>query len=171
MQHSRRYVGVREEPPGSNLGPRSGEHAHVIEKWQRWANGLIGYPWCSAFCCGMVREACGLRVPEPRQASVGFLEAWARGVGSLLKPGTRVRRGDWIVYRFDSDDWPDHIGIVTHVLAIGWAGRYAFGRVRTIEGNTSAGNDANGGQVQVRYRDIRRARFIRIDAKKLRPVA
>lgn len=102
---------------------------------------------------------------------MGFLETWAARVGSLLKPGTRPRRGDWICYRFDADDWPDHIGIVDRVFAIGWAGRYAFGRVRTVEGNTSPGNDANGGQVQIRYRDVRRVKFIRLDAKKLTPAA
>ena len=161
LERAKTYVGVKESPPGSNRGKH-------IDRWCRWANGLVGYPWCAAFLCGMVREACGLVVPEPRRASVGFLESWAGEIGSLLKPGTLPRRGDWICYRFDSDDWPDHIGVVDRVFAIGWAGRYAFGRVRTIEGNTSAGDDANGGQVQVRYRDVRRARFIRIDAKKLK---
>lgn len=160
---AREYVGVKEHPPGSNRGPD-------IDRWCKWANGQVGYPWCAAFACGMVREACELIVPDPRRASVGFLEAWAEKVGSLLKPGTRPRRGDWICYRFDSDDWPDHIGIVLRVYAIGWAGRYAYGRVRTIEGNTSAGDDANGGQVQIRYRDVRRVKFIRLDAKKLAPV-
>lgn len=160
MRRASRYIGVSEVPPGTNRG-------HDIDRWCRWANGLVGYPWCAAFACGMVREACGLVVPEPRRAAVGFLEEWARRVGSLLKPGTKVRRGDWIIYRFDSDDWPDHIGIVTHVAAIRWRGSYAWGRVRTIEGNTSAGDNANGGQVQVRYRDITRARFVRIDGRKL----
>jgi hypothetical protein len=169
LRRARRYVGVREQPAGSN----SGEH---IDRWNRWAteerfppNGITGFPWCAAFVCGMVREACELVVPEPRQASVGFLEAWAGRVGSLLKPGTRPRPGDLICYRFDSDDWPDHIGFLSRVFAVGWAGRYFVGRVRTIEGNTSAGDDANGGQVQVRYRDVRRVKFIRLDANKLKP--
>lgn len=161
LERSKRYVGVKEHPPGTNRGP-------LIDKWCRWANGLVGYPWCAAFACGMVREACGLIVPDPRRASVGYLEAWAAKVGSLLKSDTRVRRGDWICYRFDGDDWPDHIGIVDRVFAVRWRGRYAYGKVRTVEGNTSAGNDANGGQVQVRYRDVTRARFIRLDAKKLK---
>ena len=152
------YRGVREQPPGSNRG------AH-IERWQKWANGLTGYPWCAAFLCGMVREACGLIVPTPKRASVGFLEDWADEVGSLLKPGTRPRRGDWIVYRWDdsSPDWPDHIGAVLRVVgARKWRGAYFFGTVRTIEGNV---DDA----VRVKYRSVRRAKFIRIDAAKLTP--
>ena len=117
LEAARTYLGVREEPAGSNLGPKSGPNAHAIERWQRWANGLTGYPWCAAFLCGMVREACGLVVPTPKRASVGFLEAWAREVGSLLKPGTRPRRGDWIVYRWDSDDWPDGLIKWAHLVA------------------------------------------------------
>jgi hypothetical protein len=154
------YVGVREEPAGTNRGPH-------IDRWCRWANGVVGYPWCAAFVCGMVREACGLVVPEPRRASVGFLEAWAKKVGSLLPPGTRPRPGDLVCYRFDSDDWPDHIGFVDRVLASRWLGGTWIGTIRTVEGNTAAGNDANGGQVQIRYRSARRCRFIRLDALKL----
>jgi hypothetical protein len=112
----------------------------------------------------MVREACGLVVPTPRRASVGFLEAWAREVGSLLAPGTRPRRGDWICYRWDSDDWPDHIGVVERNVSLRWRGSYAFGTVRTIEGNV---DDA----VRRKYRSVRRARFIRIDARKLEPAS
>lgn len=161
LEQARLYVGVREQPSGSNRGPH-------IDRWCRWANGLVGYPWCAAFVCGMYREACGLIVPEPRRASVGFLQAWANEVGALLPAGKRPARGDLVCYRFDSDNWPDHIGIVDRCPR--W-GRYR-GYVRTIEGNTSAGNDANGGQVQVRYREIAvsRVRFIRLDRTKLRRV-
>jgi hypothetical protein len=164
LAQAKLYVGVKEHPAGTNRGPH-------IDRWCRWANGLTGYPWCSAFVCGMVREVSGLIVPEPRKASVGFLEQWAKSVGSLLGPGTRPRRGDLICYRFDSDSWPDHIGFVDRVFAAEWDREgYFVGSVRAVEGNTSAGDDANGGQVQVRYRSDVRSRFIRLDAKKLRPL-
>lgn len=159
LKQAKKYLWVKEDPPGSNRG-------HHIDRWCRWANGLVGYPWCAAFLCGMIREACGLIVPEPRRASVGFFEAWADRVGSLLEKGTKPIPGDLICYRFDSDNWPDHIGIVDKVIRVRWLGRYV-GTVRTIEGNTSAGNDANGGQVQRRWRSLDRCSFIRIDAKKL----
>ena len=161
LAQAKLYVGVKEHPAGTNRGPH-------IDRWELWANGVLGYPWCSAFVCGMVREVSGLVVPEPRRASVGFLEQWAGTVGSLLEPGVRPRPGDLICYRFDSDNWPDHIGFVDKVLAADWEGPYFVGSVRAIEGNTSAGDDANGGQVQVRYRSDVRSRFIRLDAKKLR---
>lgn len=159
---ARKYIGVKEHPAGSNRGPH-------IDRWCLWANGLVGYPWCSAFACGMVREACGLIVPEPKRASVGFFEAWAKDVGSLT---LRPRAGDLACYRFDDDNWPDHIGFVDKVFESDWEVdgdyRYFVGSIRAIEGNTSAGNDANGGQVQVRFRSDVRTRFIRLDAKKLK---
>lgn len=167
VDYAKRYIGVREEPAGSNLGPRSGQYPRIIEKWQRWANGLTGYPWCSAFVCGVIRERTGLIVPEPRKASVGFFEQWADRHGALVK---RPFKGDIVTYRFDSDNWPDHIGFVDRVLAVAWFGGKFVGTIRTIEGNTAAGNDANGGQVQVRFRSARRCQFARLEPSLLQRV-
>lgn len=164
LEQAKLYEGVKEHPPNTNRGPH-------IDRWCKWANGLVGYPWCAAFACGVMREAKGLVVPTPKRASVGFLESWAEDVGSLVKPGTRVRRGDLVCYRFDKDDWPDHIGYVERVLEQEWRGEFFYGSVKTVEGNTSAGDDANGGEVQVRYRSNVKMTFIRLDARKLRPVA
>lgn len=167
---ARTYEGVRESPADSNRGKH-------IDRWNRWATierfpprGITGFPWCASFVCGMVREACGLHVPEPRRAGVGFLEAWAKRIGKLLKPGVRPIPGDLVCYRFDPDDWPDHVGIVDKVLAVRWFRGAFVGAIRTIEGNTSRGDDANGGQVQIRYRSALRCTFIRLDASKLKPV-
>lgn len=168
VDHARKYVGVKEEPAGSNLGPVGGPYAHIIETWQRWANGLTGYPWCSAFVCGVIREKTGLIVPEPRKASVGFLEQWAAQVGAIVK---RPLKGDLVTYRFDSDDWPDHVGFVDRVLAVRWFGGRFVGTIRTIEGNTSSGNSgdqANGGGVYVRYRSAARCKFLRLNPKMLK---
>ncbi len=159
VERARVFVGVKEQPPGSNRGPYDPRKKGGIDDWCRRANGLTGYPWCAAFLCAMA-EDCGYRVTDPRRASVGFLEGWARTVGKLVD---RPLRGDLVCYRFDQDNWPDHIGVVDRVLAIRWRGGRFVGMVRTIEGNTSAGNDANGGQVQIRYRWLDgRCGFVRL---------
>jgi len=160
LAQAKLYIGVKEHPSGSNRGPH-------IDRWEHWANGQTGYPWCSAFACGMFREVAGLVVPDPRRASVGFLEAWAKEVGDLVPPGVRPRSGDLVCYRFDADNWPDHIGFVDKVIE--WGDELDYS-IRTVEGNTSAGNDANGGQVQIRYRDGIRCRFVRIEARNLEPL-
>lgn len=158
VERAKKFVGVKEHPAGSNRGP-------YIDGWCRRANGQVGYPWCAAFACAMSEDA-GYRIPLPTRASVGFLAAWAEQVGKTVD---RPLRGDLICYRWDSDNWPDHIGIIDRVLAIRWRGRAFVGLVRTVEGNTSAGNDANGGQVQIRYRWLDgRCVFIRLVPRKKR---
>lgn len=159
VARSKQFVGTKEHPAGSNRGPYNAKLKGGIDDWCLRANGLTGYPWCAAFARAM-SEDCGYKIPEPRAASVGFLEEWARKIGKLVE---RPLKGDLICYRFDSDNWPDHIGIVDKVLAVKWRGKSFTGYVRTIEGNTSAGNDANGGQVQIRYRWLDgRCKFIRL---------
>lgn len=163
VARAKQFVGVKEHPPGTNRGPYLSKLKGGIDDWCRRANGLTGYPWCAAFACAM-SEDCGYRIPDPRRASVGYLEAWAASVGKLVR---RPLRGDLICYRFDADNWADHIGIVDRVLALRWRGDRFVGLVRTIEGNTSAGDDANGGQVQIRYRWCSgRERFIRLVPRK-----
>jgi cell wall-associated NlpC family hydrolase len=107
-----------------------------------------------AFVHAMYQDA-GLEIGGG--ASVGFFEDWARKRGYLT---TAPMRGDIICYRFDADNWPDHVGIVTE----GVFGRFfkRFGMVRTIEGNTAVGNDDNGGRVMRRTRRISRCRFVRV---------
>jgi hypothetical protein len=156
------FVGFKEHPAGSNHGPYDKNLKGGIDDWCYRANGIKGgYPWCSAFTCAMFEDA-GRKITAPLKASVGYLEKWAGEHGYLVK---RPFAGDIVCYRFDSDNWPDHVGIVDKVLAVKWFGGKFVGTIRTVEGNTSAGNDANGGQVQIRYRSAARCTFIRIPDK------
>lgn len=168
VDHAKIYIGVKEEPAGSNLGPLHAPYAHIIEKWQRWAAGVTGYPWCSAFVCGVIREVTNLVVPTPRRASVEYFELWAQSVGAIVN---RPLRGDIVCYDWNADNWYDHIGFVDRVLALRWLGARFVGTIRTVEGNTSAGNDSNGGQVQIRYRNAPRCKFIRLNPRLLEEIA
>lgn len=143
-------LGVREQPAGSNWGPEVSQYLKAAG-WSRPA------PWCMAFVRWCFKQA---GVDLGGGASVGFFEAWARSEGHQIV--ARPFRGDLVCYRFDSDDWPDHIGFVERVLALRWRGRAFAGWIRTIEGNTAVGNDANGGRVMRRYRWVRRCKFVRV---------
>lgn len=144
-------LGVKEHPPGSNSGPR-------VRAYQA-ATPLkgTGWPWCMAFVCWSYKQA-GHALPYPT-ASVGAFLAWATKAGAIV---SRPLRGDIVCYFFDADNWADHVGIVERVLAVRWRGSQFVGWVRVIEGNTSAGNDADGGQVQRRYRWVNRCAFVRV---------
>lgn len=156
LQRAKEFLGVKEQPPNSNRGPYDYQLKGGIDDWCRRANGLVGYPWCSAFVCAMFSDV-GRKITEPRRASVGFLEQWAKENGYLVD---RPFRGDLVCYRFDSDNWPDHIGIVERVLSLPRGGRPYL--IQAIEGNTSYGDDANGGKVMRRVRLASRCKFIRI---------
>jgi hypothetical protein len=144
-------LGVKEHPPGSNSGPR-------VRQYQA-ATSLkgTGWPWCMAFVCWCYKQA-KHPLPYP-SASVGMFLSWARKVGKEVK---RPLRGDLVCYRYGSDSWPDHVAFVERVLSVRWKDNVFAGYVRTIEGNTASGNDANGGQVQRRWRWHSRCSYVRI---------
>lgn len=52
-----RYIGVRENPMGSNRGP-------IIDRWSRYWN-MLGVPWCGIACSAWLREAGVTDVSHP----------------------------------------------------------------------------------------------------------
>lgn len=157
LDRARRYVGVRERPPGSNSGP-------FIDGWLRGAGARPGQPWCMAFVHAMY-DAEGVTLGG--WAGVGNFRGWAYEHGYLLvPPHERPLRGDLVCYEWNGDDWPDHIGFVEKVLAVRWKGKQFVGWVRTIEGNTSsgaAGSQDDGGGVYRRRRWMKpEYQFVRV---------
>jgi hypothetical protein len=140
-------IGVTERPPGSNWGPQ-------VSQYLTSAGYPTPAPWCMAFVHWCYLQA-GLEIGGG--ASVGLFENWGRSHGEFVE---KPMHGDVVCYRFDADNWPDHVGIVTE----GVFGKTfkRFGMVRTIEGNTAVGNDGNGGKVMRRTRRISRCRFVRV---------
>ena len=130
---ARSQIGTRESPAGSNR-----------QKYGA-AYGMNGQPWCVIFLWWCFREAglSHLFYDGRRCASCTTLRNWAKLERRWIPSGFRA--GDLVQMDFGSDGVPDHIGIVERVDAKGQI-------LVTIEGNTGAGNDANGGQVQRRTR-------------------
>lgn len=153
LDHAVSYLGTTEDPKRPNRG-------HLIDIWNKAAGVPVGSPWCMSFLRACFKKA---GVALGGSASVGFFEEWA-----ILSGDPVVRRpfkGDVVCYRWDADDWPDHVGIVEKVLALRWRGRAFAGWIQTVEGNTSPGvrgSQANGGGVYRRRRWISRCRFVRI---------
>ena len=148
LEIAEKEVGVREEPLGSNWGPRVSDYLEA-------AGWLKPAPWCMAFVVWAYRKA-GRPLTHPGQASVGFFENWAKQHGYLVERPERPYRGDLVCLRWDSDDWPDHVAFVERVLALRFRGGHFVGLVRTVEGNS---ND----RVEKRLRWIgASARFARI---------
>ena len=139
------HIGVKEQPPNSNHGPH-------IDGWCKRTNGVAGgYAWCAAFMYCMFADA-GLDLKTSGLQQPSFVESWVqlgRARGWIV---ARPRRGDVVCFDWGADGLRDHIGVVERVLAVRWKGGRFVGWVRSIEGNTSARDDSNGGEVQRRWR-------------------
>jgi CHAP domain len=112
-------VGVAEQPPGSNDGPRIAEYRTAT------AGSAVG-PWCAYFTSWCASQA-GVPLGEVGQGfgSVDALYAWAQRTGRAMPAGQGVvpSAGDLIVWG------GRHIGIVESVDP--------DGSIHTIEGNSS----------------------------------
>jgi hypothetical protein len=139
LAESLRHLGVKERPAGSNRTP--------FGKWF----GVDGVPWCNifvsyCFALGARRRICegfpGAGVNAKGCAYVPTTEAWLRVTGLWIGSST-PSPGDIAIYDWDGGV-ADHIGIVEADLG--------GGTFHAIEGNTSVGNDSDGGMVMRRLR-------------------
>ena len=124
---ARKELGVKESPAGSNR-----------TKYGTWY-GLDGQPWCMMFIQWVFAQA-GVELPV-KTASCGTFMRAAQAAGRWVT--SNYQPGDVVIYDFPGGGVTDHCGIVVTPLTTG---------VRTIEGNTGTGNDANGGEVMERTR-------------------
>lgn len=147
LELARREIGTAESPAGSNrVKYNTAYYGRVVAG--------AAYPWCCVFLWWLFREAgcAALFFGGGRTASCGELAAWAKRTGRFAAGD--YRPGDLVFLRF-SGQQIQHIGLVESVRG--------DGALVTIEGNTGAGSDANGGQVQ------RRIRFAQAAAGAFRP--
>ena len=126
---AKRDLGYKESPPGSNR-----------TKYGKWY-GMDGQPWCMMAVQYWLDQA-GV-APVIRTASCGALMRAAKKAGEWVTGG--YKPGDVVIYDFPGGAATDHTGIIES-----FDGRY----VTAIEGNTSAGNDSNGGEVMRRTRKL-----------------
>lgn len=134
-------VGVKEDPPGSNDGPR-------VRQYQS-ATGAYRAPWCASFVSWCLDKGGGFK----RDRSVNWaycpsILAAARDGRASLSMVKTPRQGDLVLFDWERNGVADHIGFVD--------GPSGDGGWRTIEGNTSsdaAGSQSNGGLVarKIRY--------------------
>jgi hypothetical protein len=132
IAHSK--VGITESPYGSNNNP--------FGIWY----GLNRQPWCAIFV-----TYCFVLAGDKRTFARGSRSAWAFWPLNMARAGqyglhttSNPEPGDIVVYTHGTG----HIGIFDK-----WINR-SSGVFQTVEGNTSAGNDANGGAVQIRQRTV-----------------
>ena len=134
---AREYIGVKESPAGSNRV--------LFSEWY----GIIG-PWCAMFVtyC-FVKAGSKAFARSERWAYCPFMLADARQQknGLSVVAARDALKSDIVLYSWKQDGVANHVGIVLTAVD-------ANGNFTAIEGNTSASSDSNGGEVQVRTRNV-----------------
>ena len=135
-----KHLGYKENPPGTNN-----------TFFGRWY-GVNFQPWCAIFAtyCFEI-EAGGSRsfVRGSNYAYVPYIVRDARAKKNGLAIPNAPLPGDLVCYDWRRDGTYDHVGIFEK-----WQGT-SPAAFTAIEGNTSIGNDSNGGEVMRRNRDSR----------------
>jgi len=143
---ARAEIGVT-EVNGSNCGPRVN-----IYKAATLLNPHLGWPWCAAFVCFIVREAmtqCGVKETKtfkrPKTAGAWDFENWslAQDDTTQTKKPHRgdILPGDLIVFKIS------HIGIAV-------SAPNSAGYILTVEGNTDSKGSREGGGVFLKQRHV-----------------
>lgn len=144
LAYAAHFVGVAEDPAGSNWGtPQPAgweEHCHV----RRDSEGR-GVSWCGAAARAFA-EAGGAHLTD-RMLFVPFVVADAHshtaGFEAWIPNHAQARPGDLPCYDWNGDGTADHIGIARTFFA---------DHLEAFEGNTSGTNPSDGGQVALMKR-------------------
>jgi hypothetical protein len=141
-----KYLGIKELPPNSNK-TQFGEWFGV--NGVAWCNIFVSYCFATSpanyIICGGFKGA-GVKAGKGC-AYVPTTEAWLRASGKWVGK-TEAQPGDIVIFNWDQKGDPEHIGIVES-----WVGG-PQGQFVSIEGNTSVGNDSDGGEVMRRTRRL-----------------
>lgn len=141
---ARAQIGVKESPPGSN-NVIFNTHYYGREVY----DGLWGkkFPWCASFQWDNFRMAGAseLFYGGRKTASCTELLNYYRQTGQIV-PFEEGQPGDLALYNWaGKKNYADHVGLLESIDV-------AKGTLVAIEGNTSIGNDSNGGMVMRRTR-------------------
>lgn len=134
IKKAKSYIGTKEKPKNSN---------NVIFNTHYYGKPVSGsaYPWCCAFLWDIFRmcKASDLFYDGKKCA---YCPTLANYYKAHKQWHSTPKAGDIVFYKFGSRI--DHVGLVIQVIN--------RTTIKTIEGNTSTGNNCNGGCVMVRTR-------------------
>lgn len=128
-------VGYKESPANSNM-----------TKYGEWY-GDNGKKWCAVFLSWVYAQA-GFKWPKQLDSPKGFIWVPVILIRARQFPTLYVRTfdplpGDIVVFDWNKDQEPDHVAVFVKWITKGKT-------FESVEGNTSKGNNSNGGQVMWR---------------------
>lgn len=142
LAEARRWLGTTETPPDSNI-------ALPFTRWYGWVGW--GAPWCAVFVSYCLAKA-GFKHIDPKAARWAYCpymlaDAKAARFGLRKITAAEVQPGDIVLFDWSGDGIPDHVGFFQEWVVKGSS-------FRSVEGNTSIGDDSNGGIVMERTRSV-----------------
>ena len=150
LDAAEKYIGVKESPAGSN---------HT--KFGVWY-GVDLQPWCAIFatyCYEVDAGGSPSFVRGNNYAYVPYIVQDARNNRNGLHVTSAPISGDLVCFDWGRDGTYDHVGMFDYWID-GPGGSFS-----SVEGNTSVGNNSNGGEVMRRTRRISEQNtvFVRVD--------
>lgn len=138
MKLAKSYVGTKESPAYSN---------NVIFNTHYYGHEVNGgnYAWCVTFIWDIFRMAGAseLFYDGKKTAWCDAVRDWAK-ISNLVVNKTDGKHGDLVLFDWNNNYSADHIGFIDS--------KNSDGTYQTVEGNTSASSNSNGGEVQIRTR-------------------
>ncbi len=132
LAHGKTQIGVKETPANSNRV--------VFSDWY----GIVG-PWCAMFVTWCYAQAGSTALLRGKDYSyVPYIVGDAHAGRNNLTLTSAPQPGDLVCYDWDHDGTADHVGLFS-----AWVNQ-AAGSFEAVEGNTSFGNNSNGGEVMLR---------------------
>lgn len=134
-------VGVMEDPPLSNRGPRVDEYVRAVG-----LDPAGGHAWCQAFVYWCFEQAAKeLGIPNPCVKTAGVLDHWNRTKGRKFIGGIPTAQYPGLLFVILHGAGLGHTGFVESVDGIS---------LITIEGNTNDGGSREGVGVFRRRRPL-----------------
>lgn len=148
VEVAKRYLGVEEQPRGSNQGP-------YINEFLKHVGLPPGNPWCTAFVSYCVHKAAnelGIPTDFPKTGWTPALLTYAKQKNILftrneIEAGVKPLPGWIALFYYPNLHRVAHSGIVVRLLPLGI--------VQTIEGNTSDDGTREGYKVCRRLRRLK----------------
>jgi len=139
LAEAKRWIGTKEDPP----------YSQRVKPFGPWYNGYVG-PWCAVFVSYCLNEA-DFKHISPNSARWAYCpymvnDARDHRNGLVAIGSAGVEPGDVVLYDWDGGV-SDHVGLFEEWIVKGSS-------FHAIEGNTSLGNDSNGGEVMRRTRYV-----------------
>jgi hypothetical protein len=127
-------VGTKENPPDSNL-----------TKYGKWF-GINGQKWCATFVSWIYYHAGYPLGVINTELGYSNCESGYKHWAMTNELTDNPKPGDIVLFDWDHDEICDHTGIFLRWIEAGSI-------FQSFEGNTSTGNNSNGGEVMLRLRN------------------